>query len=163
MRAQHVEYHAPARFDDQLEVFVRVAKIGRTSVRWQFEAIDVTTGAHLVTADQTVVQIDPVARRAACRQPGVSRTAVSRVRSPTSRLLSALEAMPSPIRGTAISRFEDDTERVILLRNLLSVGAVVAVFFICGVAALLVAAAVCVVFEFSMRALDSHGRKRTTS
>ena len=25
MRAQHVEYHAPARFDDQLEVFVRVA------------------------------------------------------------------------------------------------------------------------------------------
>ena len=69
MRAQHVEYHAPARFDDQLEVFVRVAKIGRTSVRWQFEAIDVTTGAHLVTADQTVVQIDPVARRAAAVSP----------------------------------------------------------------------------------------------
>jgi acyl-CoA thioester hydrolase len=65
MRAQHVEYHAPARFDDQLEVFVRVAKIGQTSVRWQFEAVDVTTGAHLVTADQTVVQIDPAARRAA--------------------------------------------------------------------------------------------------
>ena len=63
MRAQHVEYHAPARFDDQLEVFVRVAKIGGTSVRWQFEAIDVTTGAHLVTANQTVVQIDPRSRR----------------------------------------------------------------------------------------------------
>ena len=26
MRAQHVEYHAPAKFDDQLEVFVRVAE-----------------------------------------------------------------------------------------------------------------------------------------
>ena len=24
MRAQHVEYHAPARFDDEVEVFVRV-------------------------------------------------------------------------------------------------------------------------------------------
>jgi acyl-CoA thioester hydrolase len=64
MRAQHVEYHAPARFDDQLEVFVRVAKIGRTSMRWQFEAVDVTTGAHLVTANQTVVQIDFAARAA---------------------------------------------------------------------------------------------------
>ena len=63
MRAQHVEYHAPAKFDDQLEVFVRVAKIGKTSVRWQFEAVDVTTGVHLVTADQTVVQIDHAARR----------------------------------------------------------------------------------------------------
>jgi len=29
MRAQHVEYHAPARFDDELEVFVRVCRLGR--------------------------------------------------------------------------------------------------------------------------------------
>ena len=28
MRAQHVEYHAPARFDDELEVFVRVRRAG---------------------------------------------------------------------------------------------------------------------------------------
>jgi acyl-CoA thioesterase FadM len=28
MRAQHVEYHAPARFDDELEVFVRVRRSG---------------------------------------------------------------------------------------------------------------------------------------
>jgi hypothetical protein len=52
---------------------------------------------------------------------------------------------------------------VTLLRNLLSVGAVVAVFFIFGVAAMLVAAALCLLFEFSMRALDSHGRNRTTT
>ena len=38
MRAQHVEYHAPARFDDELEVFVRVRRLGRTSVTWEFEA-----------------------------------------------------------------------------------------------------------------------------
>jgi hypothetical protein len=52
---------------------------------------------------------------------------------------------------------------VILLRNILSVGAVVAVFFIFGVAAMLVAAALCLLFEFSMRALDSHARDRTTT
>ena len=52
---------------------------------------------------------------------------------------------------------------MILLRNLLTVSAVVAAFFIWGVAGLLVAAAVCVVFEFSMRALDAQHGKRTTS
>ena len=32
MRANDVEYFAPARFDDELEVYARVARIGRTSV-----------------------------------------------------------------------------------------------------------------------------------
>ena len=32
MRASDVEYHAPARFDDLLECFVRVQRLGRTSV-----------------------------------------------------------------------------------------------------------------------------------
>jgi acyl-CoA thioester hydrolase len=63
MRAQHVEYHAPARFDDRLEVFVRIARVGSTSVTWQFAATDLETGAHLVSADQTVVQIDSTTRR----------------------------------------------------------------------------------------------------
>ena len=43
MRAQSVEYLAPARFDDELEVFVRVARIGRTSVGWEFAAYNVST------------------------------------------------------------------------------------------------------------------------
>src|SRR5215213_11114309 len=30
MRAAQLEYHAPARFDDALEIFVRVSRIGRT-------------------------------------------------------------------------------------------------------------------------------------
>ena len=38
MRASSVEYHAPARFDDLLEVFVRVARIGRTSVTYEYAA-----------------------------------------------------------------------------------------------------------------------------
>ena len=36
MRAASVEYHAPARFDDLLEVFVRTRRIGRTSVTTAF-------------------------------------------------------------------------------------------------------------------------------
>jgi acyl-CoA thioester hydrolase len=63
MRAQHVEYHAPARFDDELEVFVRVRRVGRTSVTWTFQAHNVASGQHLVSADQTLVQVDADARR----------------------------------------------------------------------------------------------------
>ena len=45
MRASTVEYHAPARFDDLLEVFVRVARIGTTSVTYEHAAyrLDRTT------------------------------------------------------------------------------------------------------------------------
>src|SRR6266540_1056469 len=38
VRAASVEYHAPARFDDLLEVFVRVERIGRTSVTYDHAA-----------------------------------------------------------------------------------------------------------------------------
>ena len=63
MRAQHVEYRAPARFDDELEVFVRVLRIGTTSMVWQFEAVNVATSEHLATAQQTLVQVDLASRR----------------------------------------------------------------------------------------------------
>ena len=61
MRASDVEYHAPARFDDLLEVFVRVPRIGRTSVTYEYAAyrLDPGDGEQLmVTAMQTVVLID---------------------------------------------------------------------------------------------------------
>ena len=38
MRAPNIEYHAPARFDDLLEVFIRVARIGRTSATYEMAA-----------------------------------------------------------------------------------------------------------------------------
>ena len=38
MRASNVEYHAPARFDDLLEVFVRVDRIGTSSVTYEYAA-----------------------------------------------------------------------------------------------------------------------------
>lgn len=61
MRASSVEYLAPARFDDLLEVFVRVARIGRTSVTYEYAAHGIDDGAGdplLVTASQTLVLID---------------------------------------------------------------------------------------------------------
>jgi acyl-CoA thioester hydrolase len=58
MRASHVEYHAPARFDDLLECFVRVARIGRTSVTYECAAYRLPDDALMVTATQTLVLID---------------------------------------------------------------------------------------------------------
>jgi acyl-CoA thioester hydrolase len=63
MRAQHVEYLAPARFDDELDVFVRVRRIGTSSIMWEFEAHQVATGDRLVTAHQTLVSVDLAQRR----------------------------------------------------------------------------------------------------
>jgi acyl-CoA thioester hydrolase len=63
MRAQHVEYHAPARFDDELEVFVRTRRIGTTSLTWEFEAYTVADDERLVSATQTLVAVDLAERR----------------------------------------------------------------------------------------------------
>ena len=68
LRAQTVEYHAPARFDDLLEVFIRVARIGRTSATYEMAAYLVETDELMVTADQTLVLVD-LAERRACPIP----------------------------------------------------------------------------------------------
>jgi acyl-CoA thioester hydrolase len=64
MRASTVEYLAPARFDDLLEVFVRLARIGRTSVTYEHAAYRVEDDVLMVTARQTLVLIDVAERRA---------------------------------------------------------------------------------------------------
>jgi acyl-CoA thioester hydrolase len=61
MRASTVEYHAPARFDDLLEVFVCIPRIGRTSVTYEYAAYRLEPGDEeqlMVTATQAVVLID---------------------------------------------------------------------------------------------------------
>ena len=63
MRACSVEYFAPARFDDLLEIFVRLARIGRTSVTYAFAAYGVEGDQLMVTAEQTLVLIDVEERR----------------------------------------------------------------------------------------------------
>ena len=68
MRASSVEYLAPARFDDLLEVFVRTARIGRTSVTFENAAYRVDDDVLMVTAQQTLVLVD-LAERKACAIP----------------------------------------------------------------------------------------------
>ena len=63
MRANDVEYFAPARFDDELEIHVRVARIGRTSMTYEFAAHRLPEGTLMVTAHQTLVFVDPAVRR----------------------------------------------------------------------------------------------------
>jgi len=65
MRASQVEYLAPARFDDLLEIFVRLARIGRTSVTYECAAYRMEDDALMVTATLTLVLVDLAERRAA--------------------------------------------------------------------------------------------------
>jgi len=64
MRALAVEYHAPAVFDDPIEVLVRLAKIGRTSATYEFAAYRELDDVLMVTATQTLVLVDLDERRA---------------------------------------------------------------------------------------------------
>ncbi len=67
MRALSVEYVAPARFDDLLEVFVRVSRIGTTSITYDHAAYRIDgDGADtlMATAQATTVCISLDERRA---------------------------------------------------------------------------------------------------
>jgi acyl-CoA thioester hydrolase len=64
MRANDVEYFAPARFDDELEIYARVSRIGRTSITFQFAAYKMPEDSLLVTAHQTLVYVDLEERKA---------------------------------------------------------------------------------------------------
>jgi YbgC/YbaW family acyl-CoA thioester hydrolase len=67
MRASNVEYHAPARFDDLLEVFVRVERVGTTSVTYDHAAYrcdeDGVPDVLMASAKQVLVLIDLASRR----------------------------------------------------------------------------------------------------
>ena len=65
MRANDVEYFAPAVFDDEIEVFARVSRIGRTSVTFEFAAYREPDDLLMVTAHQTLVYVDLAERKAA--------------------------------------------------------------------------------------------------
>jgi acyl-CoA thioester hydrolase len=75
MRANDVEYFAPAVFDDEIEVFVRVSRLGRTSVTFSFAAYRVADDVLMVTAHQTLVYVD-LAEHRACPVPEQYKTAV---------------------------------------------------------------------------------------
>jgi acyl-CoA thioester hydrolase len=63
MRHVACEYEAPARFDDEIEVFIRTASIGRSSWKWEMAVHHCESGALLARAEQVMVLIDRGARR----------------------------------------------------------------------------------------------------
>jgi acyl-CoA thioester hydrolase len=64
MRASTVEYFAPARFDDLIEIFIRLSRIGRTSATYECAAYRDEDDVLMVTAAQTLVLVDLDERRA---------------------------------------------------------------------------------------------------
>ncbi|HVD48390.1 MAG TPA: thioesterase family protein [Gaiellaceae bacterium] len=76
MRANTIEYQAPARFDDLIEVFIRVAKIGRTSLTYECAAYREEDDVLMVTATQTLVLVD-LAERRACPIPDSYREPIA--------------------------------------------------------------------------------------
>jgi acyl-CoA thioester hydrolase len=64
MRASSVEYFAPASFDDLIEIFIRLRRIGRTSATYECAAFRAADDVLMVTAEQTLVLVDLEERRA---------------------------------------------------------------------------------------------------
>ena len=70
-----LEYHAAAQYDDELDVLVRVARIGRSSLRFLLE---IHRGdEHLIDGEIVYVNADPATRKPA-PVPGFLREAIGR-------------------------------------------------------------------------------------
>ena len=83
MRAITVEYLAPARFDDLLEIFVRVERIGTTSITYDHAAYRLTEGSDdelMATAKATLVCI-ALDERKAVPVPDVIRERIAAFQS----------------------------------------------------------------------------------
>ncbi|MDX6630522.1 MAG: acyl-CoA thioester hydrolase [Gaiellales bacterium] len=63
MRRTQCEYEAPARFDDELEVFIRTAALGRSSWRVEVAVHHCESGELLARAEQVMVLIDRASRQ----------------------------------------------------------------------------------------------------
>ena len=75
MRACTIEYFAPAVFDDLIEVYVRIARIGRTSATFELAAYRAGDDVLMVTATQTLVLVE-LDERKAVPIPGPYRDAI---------------------------------------------------------------------------------------
>jgi acyl-CoA thioester hydrolase len=64
MRACSLEYLAPAAFDDEIDVYIRLARFGRTSETYEGAAYRVPDDVLMVTATLTLVLVDLEERRA---------------------------------------------------------------------------------------------------
>jgi len=65
LRKATVEYLGSARYDDQLDVCCRVARLGRSSMTFLFEIYREAENKPLVSAELVYVNADPASMRAA--------------------------------------------------------------------------------------------------
>ena len=70
-----IEYHAPAHYDDMLDLLVRVGRLGRTSMQFLIEVHRV--GEHLISGEVIYVMADPQTRKPS-PVPDFLREAISR-------------------------------------------------------------------------------------
>ena len=75
-RACTIEYEAPAVFDDELEVFIRVARIGRTSATYEAAVYRARDDVLMVTATLTLVLVD-LDERKPCEIPANFREVIA--------------------------------------------------------------------------------------
>jgi acyl-CoA thioester hydrolase len=59
------EFHAPARFDDEIEVYVRTAYIGRSSMKVSFEVYRRESDTLLTSAQFVIVNADQATMKSA--------------------------------------------------------------------------------------------------
>jgi acyl-CoA thioester hydrolase len=72
VRKAGIEYHAPARFDDELEVCGRTARLGRSSLRFVIEMVRRgQPDTALIGAELIYVNADPAAQAAQPWWPGL--------------------------------------------------------------------------------------------
>jgi len=76
MRSLEVTYEAPARFDELLDVHVRITRIGRSSVAVEGAAYRVDDDRLMCTARMTLVLVEVATRRPAL-VPGDYRRAIA--------------------------------------------------------------------------------------
>ena len=74
-----VDYRAPARFDDEVETFVRVARLGRSSHRYELRLERISGGppGHLADAVVTVVGVGGYEAPRPTRMPAAMRDAIA--------------------------------------------------------------------------------------
>ena len=64
-----IEYHGPARFDDILDIGVRIERTGNSSM--QFRIAIFRDGEQLIGGELTYVNADPVTRKSVAVTPGL--------------------------------------------------------------------------------------------
>ena len=83
VRSLHVDYHASARFDDEVEVFARVSHLGRSSHTMQarMERVGGEGSVHLADATLVLVGLDSYGGRPS-RVPEAMREAIAAFEGP---------------------------------------------------------------------------------